>query len=809
MAALKTPQKRLILLDAHAIIHRAYHALPDFMNSKGEPTGAIYGLATMLFKIITELKPDYIVACYDLPKKTFRHEAYDDYKAGRAKTDDALVAQLIRSREFFKALSIPMYECEGFEADDLLGTISDNVSKNIKGLDVIIASGDMDTLQLVEGDRVQVYTLKKGINDTILYNEKLVLDRFNFKPEYLPDYKGLRGDPSDNIIGIKGIGEKTATILISNYHTVENLYKQIKKDESKVKSLGISDRILELLKNGEDEAMFSKTLATIRRDAPIDFKLPEKTWREKVAREDVASFFSLMEFKSLQGRFNLILDGKSDVVDKKQKTETNKQQEQSNLSDEDKEKIEKAKIALWLLNSEKTNPELDEILRYKQASSVDAALLKLEEDIKKQDLEYVYNEIEVPIIPIIKKMGEVGILIDQEYLAKISKEYHKDLEILRKSIYKMADCEFNLNSPKQLAEVIFDKMKIQDIEKSGSKKMKNTPGGARSTKESELDKLKDSHPIIPLILEYRELQKLLSTYIDTIPDFIGADGRLHASFIQTGATTGRFSSGNPNLQNIPIKTERGKNIRNAFIAKQGYVLASFDYSQIELRIAALMSQDSFFIKSFREGKDIHKAVAMKVFNVGENDVTADMRRRAKVINFGILYGMGVNALRQNLGGDRKEAQAFYDSYFAQFPTIAAYLESIKVFAREHGYTETLFGRKRYFPGIKSSIPFIKAMAERMATNAPIQGTATADIIKIGMRKAEDELAKNNLLSCASLILQVHDELVYEIKEDKVKEAMVVIENAMKNAIPRDFLQNLEDVPLEVTSAFGKNWGDLK
>jgi DNA polymerase-1 len=667
----------------------------------------------------------------------------------------------------------------------------------------------MDTLQLVEGDRVQVYTLKKGINDTILYNEKLVLDRFNFKPEYLPDYKGLRGDPSDNIIGIKGIGEKTATILISNYHTVENLYKQIKKDESKVKSLGISDRILELLKNGEDEAMFSKTLATIRRDAPIDFKLPEKTWREKVAREDVASFFSLMEFKSLQGRFNLILDGKSDVVDKKQKTETNKQQEQSNLSDEDKEKIEKAKIALWLLNSEKTNPELDEILRYKQASSVDAALLKLEEDIKKQDLEYVYNEIEVPIIPIIKKMGEVGILIDQEYLAKISKEYHKDLEILRKSIYKMADCEFNLNSPKQLAEVIFDKMKIQDIEKSGSKKMKNTPGGARSTKESELDKLKDSHPIIPLILEYRELQKLLSTYIDTIPDFIGADGRLHASFIQTGATTGRFSSGNPNLQNIPIKTERGKNIRNAFIAKQGYVLASFDYSQIELRIAALMSQDSFFIKSFREGKDIHKAVAMKVFNVGENDVTADMRRRAKVINFGILYGMGVNALRQNLGGDRKEAQAFYDSYFAQFPTIAAYLESIKVFAREHGYTETLFGRKRYFPGIKSSIPFIKAMAERMATNAPIQGTATADIIKIGMRKAEDELAKNNLLSCASLILQVHDELVYEIKEDKVKEAMVVIENAMKNAIPRDFLQNLEDVPLEVTSAFGKNWGDLK
>jgi len=306
MAIKNNNKKKLILLDTHAIIHRAYHALPEFMNSRGEPTGAIYGLATMLFKIIGELNPDYIVACYDLPKKTFRHIAYDDYKAGRAKADDALVAQLIRSREFFQALSIPMYECEGFEADDLLGTI---VEKNLKekDLDIIIASGDMDTLQLVAGSHVQVYTLKKGINDTILYNEEKVKERFGFDPIYLPDYKGLRGDPSDNIIGIKGIGEKTASILISKYGNIEKMYIDIKKRPDEFKDLGVTERVLNLLKEGEDEAIFSKTLATIRRDAPIDFKLPNKTWREEVESKKADEFFKKMEFKSLQNRFLRIL----------------------------------------------------------------------------------------------------------------------------------------------------------------------------------------------------------------------------------------------------------------------------------------------------------------------------------------------------------------------------------------------------------------------------------------------------------------------------------------------------------------------
>ncbi|MBK5215739.1 MAG: hypothetical protein JJE53_02955 [Candidatus Pacebacteria bacterium] len=817
MAKKTIKKERLILLDSHAIIHRAYHALHEFMNSRGEPTGAIYGLATMLFKIITDLKPDYVIACFDLPKKTFRHDAYENYKAGRAKSDDALVAQLIRSREFFKACSIPFYECEGFEADDLLGTIVEQLEDKKNEIDIIIASGDMDTLQLVEDNHVQVYTLKKGINDTILYNEKKVFERFGFSPDRLPDYKGLRGDPSDNIIGIKGIGEKTATILISKYGTVENIYKAIKKNEEEVRAIGITERVLNLLKEGEEEALFSKTLATIRLDAPIKFEIPNKHWKETVDKNNVAEFFRELEFKSLQNRFLNVLDENSgDDKKKENKKEASSLQveKEEPLSDEENYKISRAKIAYWLLNSERTNPDLDEVIHYKGSSNLDDAVKLLENDIQKEKLTYVYENIEIPIISIIDKMEKHGILVDVSYLNKISKEYHKDLEILEKEIWKQAGIEFNINSPKQIGEILFTKLGLS------LKGIKKSAGGAISTRESELEKLREEHPIIGKILEHRELQKLLSTYIDTIPAQVGKDGRLHARFIQTGTTTGRFASNNPNLQNIPIKTERGKNIRNAFIAPEGYALVSFDYSQIELRVAALMSQDPFFIKAFKEGQDIHSAVAMKVFGVEEKDVTYEMRRRSKVINFGILYGMGVNALRQNLAlpeissnkkteeVTRADAQLFYDNYFAQFPTIAAYLESIKNFAKKNGYTETLFGRKRYFPGIKSPLPFIRAMAERMATNAPIQGTATADIIKIGMKNADDALIKYGLIDDARLVLQVHDELVFEIKEDKLKTAIKLIEESMKNVIPDEFCKDMEKVPLLVSVAHGKTWGDL-
>ncbi len=790
MANKSTAKQRIVLLDSHAIIHRAYHALPDFMNSEGQPTGAIYGLATMLFKIITELKPDFIIACFDLPKKTFRHEAYEGYKAGRAKADEELVLQLIKSRDFFEALSIPIYEKEGFEADDLLGTIVKKL-KNKKDTETIIASGDMDTLQLVEGDSVLVYTLKKGISDTILYNQQKVFDRFNFLPENLPDYKGLNGDPSDNIIGIKGIGDKTATTLISKFGTIEKIYKSLKKGDSELKSLGLTDRIVNLIKEGEEEALFSKTLATIRTDAPIDFSLPKKKWKDMVDKDKVAEFFRQMEFRSLQGRFLKILDAKEEIQSVNEETK------------EPKDKIEKAKIAYWLLNSERTNSDIEEIKFYKGSKTLDEAISKMEEDIEKENMSYVYKEIELPIVSIIKQMEENGILIDVEHLKKISKEYHQELSIIEKNIYKIAGQEFNINSPKQLAEILFDKLNIP------TKGIKKSAGGSISTRESELEKIKEDHPIAKEILKHRELQKLLSTYIDTLPSFISGDGRLRASFIQTGTTTGRFASNNPNLQNIPTRTEKGNSIRNAFIAKPGHLLVSFDYSQIELRVAALLSQDPYFIRSFKQGKDIHTAVAMKVFNVNEENVTAEMRRRAKIINFGILYGMGVNALRENLGTDRKEAQIFYDNYFKQFPTIRGYLDSIKDFAKQNGYTITLFGRKRYFPAIKSPVPFIRAMAERMATNAPIQGTATADIIKIGMKKADYALKDKKLDSQAKLLLQVHDELIYEVKKDKLEEVIDIVKNSMEDIIPSKFLEGLDPVPLRVSVAYGQSWGVLK
>ncbi|HPK14063.1 MAG TPA: DNA polymerase [Candidatus Paceibacterota bacterium] len=790
MANKSTAKQRIVLLDSHAIIHRAYHALPDFMNSLGQPTGAIYGLATMLFKIITELKPDFIIACFDLPKKTFRHEAYEGYKAGRAKADEELVLQLIKSRDFFKALSIPIYEKEGFEADDLLGTIVKKL-KNKKDTETIIASGDMDTLQLVESDSVLVYTLKKGISDTILYNQQKVFERFNFLPENLPDYKGLNGDPSDNIIGIKGIGDKTATTLISKFGTIEKIYKSLKKGDGELKSLGLTDRIVNLIKEGEEEALFSKTLATIRTDAPIDFSLPKKKWKDMVDKDKVAEFFRQMEFRSLQGRFLKILDDKEEIQSVSQNTK------------ESKDKIEKAKIAYWLLNSERTNSDIEEIKFYKGSKTLDEAISKMEEDIEKENMAYVYKEIELPIIPIIKQMEENGILIDTGHLEKISKEYHQELSVIEKNIYKIAGQEFNINSPKQLAEILFDKLNIP------TKGIKKSAGGSISTRESELEKIKEDHPIAKEILKHRELQKLLSTYIDTLPSFISGDGRLRASFIQTGTTTGRFASNNPNLQNIPTRTEKGNSIRNAFIAKPGHLLVSFDYSQIELRVAALLSQDPYFIRSFKQGKDIHTAVAMKVFNVNEEDVTAEMRRRAKIINFGILYGMGVNALRENLGTDRKEAQIFYDNYFKQFPTIRGYLDSIKDFAKQNGYTTTLFGRKRYFPAIKSPVPFIRAMAERMATNAPIQGTATADIIKIGMKKADKVLKEKKLDVQARLLLQVHDELIYEVKKDKLEEVIDIVKNSMEDIIPPEFLKGLDPVPLRVSVAYGQSWGVLK
>lgn len=804
-------KQRLVLLDAHAIIHRAYHALPEFSSSKGEPTGALYGLTAILIKIVNDLKPDWIIAAYDLPKPTYRHEVYKEYKAGRAKADEELVAQLKRSRDLLAALSIPIYDKEGFEADDILGTIVEKLQATSYKLqaDIIIASGDMDTLQLVDDKKVQVYTLKRGISDTIIYDEAGVLKRFGFPPKLLPDYKGLCGDPSDNIVGVKGIGDKTATTLIQKFGTVENLYKTLKKGDELLLEAGVKERIIKLLKENKEEAEFSKILATIRRDAPIDFKLPEKRWAEAVDIKNAEQFFADLEFRTMGQRlrqaltYNLPLaTGESNKLGNfvsKPNLETKFPSMLSEKLPAASSQLQASSVMLWLLNSSLTNPSWDDIRAYTRKDTAEEALKYLSGEIKKQELTRLYEDIEAPLIPVVNKMNARGVAVDTKYLGALGKEYSAALKKLEEKIWKIAGGRFNVASPKQLGEVLFIKLGLK------AKNQKKTPGGALSTKESELAKLADSHPIVPLILEHRELAKLLSTYIDNTIPLVGPDGRLRAKFLQAGTTTGRMASEEPNLQNIPVHSELGKRIRNAFIAEKGNILASFDYSQIELRIAAFLSGDKELIRIFKEGKDVHAAVAAAVFGVPMEKVDKEMRRRAKVINFGVMYGMGVNALQKNLGSNRAEAQKFYDDYFKTFSGLAEYLDKVKVETAKRGYTETIFGRRRYFEGINSLLPYIKAAAERMAVNAPIQGTE-ADIIKLAMVRADKWLSEQKLDDKVFLVLQVHDELVYEVKKEVVSKIAPEIKKIMENVLPPS---ETKGVPVVVDVSAGENWGQME
>ena len=781
----------LVLLDSHAILHRAYHALPDFSSPSGEPTGALYGVTTMLLRIIEDFKPDYIVACFDLPEPTYRHEAFAGYKAGRSKTDEALVQQIIRSRDIFEAFGIPIIDKVGFEADDILGTIAHLTASN-KKLKVIIASGDMDTLQCVDKKRVQVFTLKRGINDTILYDEKAVKDRFGFGPNLVPDYKGLRGDPSDNIPGIVGIGEKTATILITNFGSIEKIYQKLEKDEQAFLDVGIKPRIINLLKEGKDDAEFSKMLATIRVDALEEFDVEKSEWKVHSDIDKIIKLYSELGFRAVTERIKKLFD--ITLVDDSAVEEKINPKE-----------LQEAAILLWLLESERTSATFDDIFDYGrsflQTLTWEETYKALQQKVKAEGLWDIYENIEQPLISVIDKMRVDGITLDVKYLKTLSKKMHKELSGLEEKIYKHATKEFNINSPKQLGEILFDTLDLKP------KNAKKTASGQRSTKESELEKLRDDHPIINEVLRYRELQKLVSTYVDNLPEMVGKDGRIHSTLLQTGAATGRMASKDPNLQNIPIRTEEGRMVRGAFVSDQGYQLVAIDYSQIELRIAAILSEDKSMIEIFKKGEDVHTGVAVRVFGVKPDEVTSDMRRKAKVINFGILYGMGVNALRQNLGGEttRAEAQEFLNAYFNTFTRLAEYLEETKSLARQNGYTETLIGRRRHFPGITSSVPFIRAQAERMAINAPIQGTA-ADCMRIAMFRVSEYIKKLSKPDDVKMLVQVHDELVFEVKDDLVAKVVPDIISIMEEVLTK---KESHGVPLLADVKVGENWNSLK
>ncbi len=773
---IKSKLKTIVLLDAHAILHRGYHAMQGFATRDGKPTGALYGFITMVLRIYEDIKPDYIAACFDLPKPTFRHISYDGYKAGRSKTDDALITQIQEAYALCDALCIPIYKEEGFEADDLLGTLAEQLKKQTNTR-VIIASGDMDTFQLIDDDIVTVYTLKKA-NEAALFNSQSIIDRFGFGPEYIPDYKGLSGDTSDNIIGIKGIGDKTATELIKRYGTIEEMYTVLKKERQTLLDAGFKERIVKLLEEGEEDALFSKTLATIRRDASSVYVEPEKMWKDILDVTKYQEMCDLYEFRSLRNRLHGV------------KGEEKEDEVGVSVAYHD---LEEMRVMVNLLHSEMTNASFIDIQNVAQVSEVSKVKEVLGEMLAKENLTDLFLTVEKPIIEILKEMQKVGITLDVEKLGKMSKDLHAQVTVLETKIHTLAGGEFNIASPKQLGDVLYEKMGL------GSK-IKKTKTGQKSTNVTELEKIVGEHDIVPLILEYRELTKLLSTYVDLLPTFVKDDGKIHAHYIQTGAGTGRFACEDPNLQNLPVKSVLGQKVRGAFVASPGKVLLSCDYAQIDLRSAAILSGDENLVEIFTKGIDVHTGTAARVFGVVEKDVTSDMRRKAKAINFGILYGMGVTALKEGMGVERKEAQDFFDQYKSTFVRLMQYLEEVKAEAWKKGYTTTLLGRRCEVPLLKSPLPFLRAQGERIAMNAPIQGTS-ADIVKLAMIDATEYFKEKNLSGKADLLLQIHDELIFEIDSELAEEVASQLAKILENVLKK---RDLTDIPLIVSKSLGQD-----
>ncbi len=866
--------KKVILIDAHALIHRAYHALPPLTTPIGDPINAVYGFTTILLRILKELKPDYIVAAYDLPGPTFRHVAFARYKAHRPETPTDLGSQFTRTEEILKSFGIPIYKKEGYEADDIIATIAKKL-ENKKGLEIIVVTGDLDALQLV-GKNLKVYTMKKGVSETIIYDEKAVEDRYGLKPSSLLDFKGLKGDVSDNIPGVKGIGEKTAAELIKNFGTVEGVYAALKKGTKK-----ISESTASKLREGVDDAKSSKELARMDTSVPFEFKLEELLCEYGSRTEEIKKVFEKFGFFSLIKRIELkeatatlskspvefktpekwkeieipaTREGLGLLLFKDELFLTIKGQARQsfapqNLGGQDgvlkfspgvlKEKGTKdffkenlflahdgksilkflrerdievkgivfdTMLASYLTNSLTRNFSYTVVLSRELGRAVSDdpreeighffEIVKiLESKLEAMSLEKILKKLELPLVRVLLDMEERGIKVDTGFLAKLSQKAAKSISLLTKEIYKLAKEEFNLNSPRQLSVILFEKLGITTAGLRRTEK-----GGVISTRESELEKLRSTHLIIGKILEYRELAKLLGTYIDALPKLVNPqDRRLHTTFNQTGTVTGRLSSSDPNLQNIPIMSEMGRRIRRAFVTERGYLLASFDYSQIELRVAAHIAGDKKMTEAFKKGMDIHKTTAAEIYNIPLDKVSPDQRRAAKTLNFGVLYGMGPQAFAEATGFSKEEARNFIEEYFRDFSGIAEYISRTKHFVEEQGYVETIFGRRRYIQEILSSNWQLKREAERMAVNAPIQGSA-ADLVKMAMIAVDNWVKKEKFGDSIKMLLQVHDELLFEIKEDQMKKVIPQIKKIMENIAKLS-------VPLVVDVKAGKNWGE--
>src|SRR3989338_3458281 len=874
-------KSKLVLIDGHALVHRAFHALPPTMSAKGVTTNAVYGFTSVLIKMIKDLNPDYVAAAFDLAGPTFRHKEFAEYKIHRQKAADELHAQVPIVKEVLKSFGVPVYEKQGYEADDLIGALAEK-AQNSTGIQTVIMTGDLDTLQLVENDEVVVWTLKRGVTDAVIYDEKAVLKRYGLRPNQLVDYRGLKGDPSDNIPGVPGIGEKTAMALIQSFGNLENLYKTIlnfkfpisKKDKEKIKA-PLSEKLIQKLLENKDMAFFSKKLSIIAKDVPIDFSLDQARWRERGNVKELEEILKKYGFFSLVRRLPDI--GLGETLPKEESFNLNYSNESITYLRNEKEALEIVKsvgdrvavamdegdlilavdektayilpadvylslapvfeservakifhgakpivkklltdgirvnniefdseVGGFLLDSESRNISFEKIYfdEIKSSAPTDSKSWpmryfeirkRLLARIKNLGMEGVLRDIEMPLIPVLAKMEMRGIRVDNRAISRLSSSLKKEIIKLEKKIYDMAGCEFNINSPSQLSRILFEKLGLKG-------KIRKTGKGALSTAASELDKLTDEHAVIPLILQYRELQKLKTTYIEPFPGFIGPDGRLHTTYNQTGAATGRLSSQDPNLQNVPIRTELGQEFRKAFTAEKGRKLVSFDYSQLELRIAAHMSGDKIMTAVFERGEDIHTRTAAEIFDVLPDKVTAAMRRKAKVLNFGILYGMGVLGFQRAAKVSREEAKGFIERYMAEFSGIAEYVEKIKSEASENGYVKTIFGRRRNILEINSKMPQLLSQAERIAVNSPIQGSA-ADLIKLAMIQIQ-ELLEVTYKDSVHMLLQIHDELLFEMDPEVVNEASGNIKKIMENVY--EF-----DVPIVADVKIGNNCAEMK
>lgn len=865
--------KKLVLIDSNALVHRAFHALPMLTAPDGRPTNAVYGFTSVLLKMLAEMKPEYVAATFDLAGPTFRHEKYEQYKAHREQAPDELYAQIPLVKEILTALGIPVLEHAGVEADDLIGTLAERM-RDEPDLQTIIMTGDLDTLQLVQGVKTVVWTLRKGVSDTVTYDEDGVRERYGIAPEQVPDLKGLKGDPSDNIPGVAGIGEKTAVALIREFGSLEATLQAAEREKL---PKPLTARIAQKLRDERDTALTSKHLAIIKCDVPIAFDLSDADWRRNADAALADRLFRDLGLYSLAKRLPNILGAAAEAAAVQKldlnghrpaatvRTVTGPDQlpngkratigailEESAIATlfvstspddvylleypepetvtaalnryasvighdlkpllrrlSDPEGISCAlvdtMIIAWLINPDRRNYPLEHVLHETLGRTLSEApaeqipiLWDLEPALQKQlrtmKLERLARDVEMPLIPILAGMERVGIRVDTHTIAELLKIATKEVGALERKIWKLAGGEFNINSPSQLADILFTKLALKG-------RVRRTGGGAPSTAAPELEKLRGEHPIIELILQYRELNKLKNTYIEPFPSLIGSDGRIHTTYNQTGTATGRLSSSEPNLQNIPTRTELGQRFRAAFIAAPARRLLSLDYSQLELRLIAHIAQDATMLQAFREGEDIHTRTACEVFGVAPAQVTRDMRRQAKVLNFGIIYGMGELGFARAAGVDRKTARKFIDEYFARFSGIARYLERTKEEAARNGFVTTLLGRRRPLPDITSHIPQLAAGAERMAINHPIQGTG-ADLVKLAMHAVSQTIRAADWSDEVRMLLQVHDELVLELPASLVPEVVPAIRAAMESVYPLD-------IPLLVDAKIGDNWAVME